>query len=71
VVAVYEDYLKACEESRQVFAKVPANLARIVPNREFGDTDVRFIREHVIDEYARHVGHADLLCEAIDGATGE
>jgi hypothetical protein len=68
---VYEDYLTACEESRQVFAEVTADLARIVPNPEFGDTDVRFILEHVIEEYARHVGHADLLREAIDGATGE
>ncbi|WP_019071150.1 DinB family protein [Streptomyces hokutonensis] len=69
--AVYEDYLKACEESRQVFATVTADLARIAPNPEFGDTDVRFVLEHVIEEYARHVGHADLLREAIDGATGE
>jgi hypothetical protein len=68
---VYEDYLKACEESRQIFAKVTVDIARIVPNPEFGDTDVRFVLEHVIEEYARHVGHADLLREGIDGATGE
>ena len=54
-----------------MFAKVTEDLARIVPNPEFGDTDVRFVLEHVIEEYARHVGHADLLREAIDGATGE
>lgn len=68
---VYADYLKACEESRQVFAKVTIDLERIVANPEFGDTDVRFILEHVIEEYARHVGHADLLREAIDGVAGE
>ncbi|MGW0632836.1 DinB family protein [Streptomyces sp. NPDC002758] len=68
---VYADYLKACDESRQVFAQVTHDPARIVPNPEFGDTDVRFVLEHVIEEYARHVGHADLLREAIDGATGE
>lgn len=68
---VHADYLKACEESRQVFAEVTADVARIAPNREFGDTDVRFVLEHVIEEYARHVGHADLLREAVDGATGE
>ncbi|MFE3165298.1 DinB family protein [Streptomyces sp. NPDC059224] len=68
---VYADYLKACEESRQVFAEVTAAPGRIVPNPEFGDTDVRFVLEHVIEEYARHVGHADLLREAIDGVTGE
>ncbi|MET8946049.1 DinB family protein [Streptomyces sp. NPDC004542] len=68
---VYEEYLKACEESRQAYAKVTADVARIVPNPEFGDTDVRFVLEHVIEEYARHIGHADLLREAIDGETGE
>jgi len=26
---------------------------------------------HLIEEYARHNGHADLLRESIDGATGE
>ncbi|WP_150130574.1 DUF664 domain-containing protein, partial [Streptomyces sp. 150FB] len=57
--------------SRHVFAKVTGDLARIVPNQEFGDTDVRFILGHLIEEYARHVGHADLLREAIDGAAGE
>jgi hypothetical protein len=26
---------------------------------------------HLIEEYARHNGHADLLRESIDGQTGE
>jgi len=26
---------------------------------------------HMIEEYARHIGHADFLREQIDGATGE
>lgn len=68
---VYEDYLKACEESRQAFEKATADPARIVPNPEFGNTDVRFVLEHVIEEYGRHIGHADLLREALDGTTGE
>ncbi len=32
--------------------------------------DIRWIYLHMIEEYARHNGHADLLREAIDGATG-
>ncbi|TMR90257.1 DUF664 domain-containing protein [Nonomuraea basaltis] len=32
---------------------------------------VRWVLLHVIEEYARHNGHADLLRERIDGATGE
>jgi uncharacterized damage-inducible protein DinB len=32
--------------------------------------DIRWIYLHMIEEYARHCGHADLLRELIDGATG-
>jgi uncharacterized damage-inducible protein DinB len=37
-----------------------------------GDTpSLRWIVVHMIEEYARHNGHADLLREAVDGETGE
>jgi uncharacterized damage-inducible protein DinB len=32
---------------------------------------LRWILIHMVEEYARHCGHADLLREAIDGATGD
>jgi hypothetical protein len=32
---------------------------------------LRWILCHMIEEYARHNGHADLLRESIDGETGE
>ncbi|WP_286258613.1 DinB family protein [Streptomyces graminofaciens] len=32
---------------------------------------LRWIYTHMIEEYARHNGHADLLRELIDGTTGE
>lgn len=32
---------------------------------------LRWILCHLIEEYARHNGHADLIRESIDGATGE
>ena len=32
---------------------------------------LRWIVVHMIEEYARHNGHADLLREAVDGETGE
>ncbi|MFF2407522.1 DinB family protein [Streptomyces sp. NPDC058092] len=39
----------------------------------YGDEvfSLRYILTHMIEEYARHNGHADLLREGIDGATGE
>jgi hypothetical protein len=40
----------------------------------FGDemvtVDLRWLYAHMIDEYARHNGHADLIRELFDGAVG-
>ncbi|MFF0291856.1 DinB family protein [Streptomyces sp. NPDC005262] len=37
-----------------------------------GETiSLRYVLTHMIEEYARHNGHADLLREAIDGVVGE
>lgn len=33
--------------------------------------EVRDIMVHLVEEYARHAGHADLLRECIDGRTGQ
>ncbi|HEU4568133.1 MAG TPA: DinB family protein [Marmoricola sp.] len=32
---------------------------------------VRWVLAHMVEEYARHNGHADLIRESIDGQTGE
>ena len=36
-----------------------------------GHFSLRWILLHMIEEYARHNGHADLIRESIDGSTGE
>jgi uncharacterized damage-inducible protein DinB len=36
-----------------------------------GCPSLRWIVCHMIEEYARHLGHADLIREAVDGAVGE
>ncbi len=33
--------------------------------------NLRWILVHMIEEYARHVGHVDLLRQAVDGRTGD
>ena len=33
--------------------------------------DIRALVLHMIEEYARHCGHADLIRECVDGATGD
>jgi hypothetical protein len=42
------------------------------PDRATGRRfNLRWIYTHMIEEYARHNGHADLLRERIDGSTGD
>jgi hypothetical protein len=41
-----------------------------VPHRRLGQVSLRWIYVHMIEETARHVGHADILREQTDGATG-
>jgi hypothetical protein len=41
------------------------------PWADGGRPSLRWILVHMIEEYARHNGHADLLRESIDGTTGE
>ena len=36
-----------------------------------GPMSLRWVLNHMIEEYARHNGHADLLRERIDGAVGQ
>lgn len=38
---------------------------------EDGEIELREVLVHMIEEYARHCGHADLLRECIDGRTGQ
>jgi uncharacterized damage-inducible protein DinB len=67
-----EMYEAACERSREAVAQVgdlDALMAK--PNRRGEQMTLRWILIHMIEETARHAGHADLLRESIDGATGD
>ena len=66
---------EACAESR---ANVDGVLAlgdlstQAVRTWDNGEApSLRWILVHMIEEYARHNGHADLLRESVDGETGE
>jgi uncharacterized damage-inducible protein DinB len=65
-------YRAACERSRQAAARAQS-LDQL---SEFKGPDgwqftLRWALLHLIEETARHAGHADLIREAIDGAVGE
>ena len=47
------------------------DLDAIVRTPRGEEASVRDILIHMIEEYARHCGHADLLRECIDGRTGQ
>ena len=62
--AVFAAYREEVERCRAAAAGV--SLDQVV-----GRQSVRWVYLHMIEEYARHNGHADLLRERIDGATGD
>jgi hypothetical protein len=42
-----------------------------IERRDRSNYSLRWILVHLIEEHARHCGHADLIRQAIDGATGD
>ncbi len=64
------DYDQACERSRAHLAAA-ASLDTLAVGGDPGGLSLRWILVHMIEEYARHCGHADILREAIDGTVGD
>ena len=65
-------YERACARSREVVAGAESlDQLSVQPRRNGQHFDLRWVLLHLIEETARHAGHADLLREAIDGTTGE
>jgi uncharacterized damage-inducible protein DinB len=61
----------ACERSRERLAGVDLDAPAVKLHHGKERFNGRWIVLHMIEEYARHNGHADLIRESIDGATGE
>lgn len=58
--------------ARSRAATAGADLDRLAAREgRNGPTSLRWILIHMIEEYARHCGHADLIREAVDGAVGD
>jgi hypothetical protein len=64
-----EVFLAELDTVRAVAARY--DLDDVGTHRSGERVDLRWIYVHMIEEYARHNGHADLLRECIDGVTGE
>ena len=62
-------FARQCVRSRERAAG--RGLDETFINRHGKEVSLRWIYLHMIEEYARHNGHADLIREAIDGFTGD
>lgn len=69
---VWQEAVTSSNEHWQGLARDPNfTLATLVRRPRGDEVSVRWVLTHMVEEYARHCGHADLLREALDGATGE
>lgn len=73
VLALHERTAAACDAILDDLAAGPEGLGRLAARetRRGGTVSLRWVLAHLVQEYARHAGHADLLREAIDGTTGD
>jgi len=70
----FATWRREIEKAEAWFASVPeGDLGREleVPQQDDESIPIRDLLVHMIEEYARHCGHADLLRECIDGRTGQ
>ena len=67
--SVIADYWSQVASSREVAAGL--SLDDTGAHRVLGDVSLRWVYVHLIEEIARHTGHADILREQTDGFVGD
>jgi uncharacterized damage-inducible protein DinB len=65
--ATFQQEIERCDAA---VADLPLDHTFLHPRRPV-EYSLRWVYVHMIEEYARHNGHADFLRERIDGTTGE
>jgi len=70
---VHEAFARWDEEVAfsQRFVGAEPDLGRVFTYRDGETISLRELLLHMVEEYARHCGHADLLRECLDGRTGQ
>jgi uncharacterized damage-inducible protein DinB len=68
VMAEVAAFETECARSRAAVDGV--DLDAVITSRRGNTISLRWVMVHMIEEYARHNGHADLIRERIDGVTG-
>ncbi len=64
-------YQVSVERARDAVAELDLDATCPCPDCAAEARPLRWVYAHMIEEYARHNGHADLIREAIDGGVGE
>jgi len=67
ILALHEDEVARA----RMIASEAASFDDIAADPRAKGRSLRWIMIHMIEEYARHLGHADIMREAIDGRTGD
>lgn len=68
--SIVAGYLAACDSAREIMNNVDS-LDSTYEHERHGTMSVRWTITHMIEETARHNGHADIIRELIDGEIGE
>jgi hypothetical protein len=69
VATCFATWREECERAAALTAAAPS--LEVTGMRGGLRFSLRWVLTHMVEEYARHNGHADLLRERIDGATGQ
>ncbi|MCX4745455.1 DinB family protein [Kitasatospora sp. NBC_01287] len=67
VPALLAAYRRAAEETERIIAELP-DLGVACANEQAAQWSARWVLLHLIEETARHAGHADVIRQSIDGA---
>ncbi len=68
VAEAFETWRSECAGARERVAAAPS--LDVTGSQDGKEFSLRWIMIHMIEEYARHNGHADLLRERVDGTVG-
>ena len=68
---VVEIFLTCVARSKKIVEGIDLATLSSISRPGQGHVNLRFIAVHLIEEYARHCGHVDLLREVLDGETGD
>jgi len=68
VAEAFATWRSECAQARERAAAAPS--LDVTATHRGKQVSLRWIMIHMIEEYARHNGHADLLRERIDGTVG-